>query len=66
MFDLHAVSMFATGTGESVTTTPIFCKLWNTIYREIINVRTIMMKTINKRLNLYTKNILIGWGPVYF
>jgi hypothetical protein len=22
MFDLHAVSIFATGTGESVTTTP--------------------------------------------
>jgi hypothetical protein len=24
------------------------------------------MKTIKKRLNLYTKNILMGWGPVYF
>jgi hypothetical protein len=24
MFDLHAVSIFATGTGESDTTTPIF------------------------------------------
>jgi hypothetical protein len=24
MFDLHAVSIFATGTGESVTTTPFF------------------------------------------
>ena len=34
MFDLHAVSIFATGTGESdTTTTPPF--LWNTIYREI-------------------------------
>jgi hypothetical protein len=41
---------------------PLFCKLWNTIYREIINIRTIMVKTIKKRLNLYTKNILIGWG----
>jgi len=66
MFDLHAVSIFATGTGESVTTTPFFCKLWNTIYREIINIRTIMMKTIKKRLNLYTKNILIGWGSCLF
>jgi hypothetical protein len=36
--------------------------LWNTIYREIINIRTIMMKTIKKGLNLYTKNILIGWA----
>jgi hypothetical protein len=66
MFDLHAVSIFATGAGESDTTTPFFCKLWNTIYRRIINIRTIMKKTIKKRLNLYTKNILIGWGPVYF
>jgi hypothetical protein len=64
MFDLHAVSIFSTGTGESDT--PLFCKLWNTIYREIINIMTIMMKTIKKRLNLYTKNILMGWGPVYF
>jgi hypothetical protein len=53
-------------TGESDTTTPFFCKLWNTIYREIINIMTIMMKTIKERLNLYTKNILMGWGPVYF
>ena len=45
---------------------PLFCKLWNTIYREIINIRTIMMKTIKKRLNLYTKNILIGWGSCLF
>jgi hypothetical protein len=45
---------------------PFFCKLWNTFYREIINIMTIMMKTIKKRLNLYTKNILMGWGPVYF
>jgi hypothetical protein len=28
------------------TPPPPFCKLWNTIYREIINIRTIMMKTI--------------------
>jgi hypothetical protein len=41
MYDLHAVSIFATGTGESNTTTPsFFCKLWNTIYREIINIMT--------------------------
>ena len=34
MFDLHAVSIFATGTGESDTTTHTpFCKLWNTIQR---------------------------------
>jgi hypothetical protein len=25
-----------------------------------------MMKTIKKRLNLYTKNILIGWGSCLF
>ena len=25
-----------------------------------------MMKTIKKRLNLYTKNILMGWNPVCF
>ena len=25
-----------------------------------------MMKTIKKRLNLYTKNILIGWGFCLF
>jgi hypothetical protein len=66
MFDLHAVSIFDTGTGESETTTTPFSKLWNTIYREIINIMTIMMKTFKKRLNLYTKNILMGWGPVYF
>ena len=66
MFDLHAVSIFATGTGESDTTTPFFCKLWNTIYRGIINIRTIMKKTIKKRLNLCTKNILIGWGSCLF
>ena len=48
------------------TPPPLFCKLWNTIYRGIINIRTIMMKTINKRLNLYTKNILIGWGSCIF
>ena len=45
---------------------PLFCKLWKSIYREKINILTIMMKTIKKRLNLYTKNILMGWGPVYF
>ena len=34
IFDLHAVSIFATGTGESDTTTHTpFCKLWNTIQR---------------------------------
>ena len=34
IFDLHAVSIFATGTGESDTTTHLpFCKLWNTIQR---------------------------------
>ena len=66
MFDLHAVSIFATGTGESDTTNPPFCKLWNTIYREIINIMIIMMKTIKTRLNLYTKNMLMGWDPVYF
>ena len=66
MFDLHAVSIFATDTGESDTHPLFFCKLWNTIYREIINIRTIMMKTIKKRLNLYTKNILIGWGSCLF
>jgi len=48
-------------------TNPLFsCKLWNTIYREIIIIMTIMMKTIKKRLNLYTKYIFMGWGPVYF
>jgi hypothetical protein len=26
----------------------------------------IMMKTIKKRLNLYTKNILMGWGSCLF
>ena len=66
MFDLHAVSIFATGTCESDTTTPFFCKLWNTIHREIINIMTIMMKTIQKPLNLNTKYILMGWGPVYY
>jgi hypothetical protein len=65
MFYFNAVSIFATGTGESETTTPFFCKLWNTIYRAIINIMTIMMKTIKKRLNLYTNNIFMGWGPVY-
>jgi hypothetical protein len=45
MFDLHGVSIFATGTGES-DTPPFFGKLWNTIYREISNIMTIMMKTI--------------------
>jgi hypothetical protein len=66
MFDLHVVSIFATGTGESVTTTPFFCKLRNTIYREIINIRTILTNTIKKRLNLYTKNNLLGWGSCLF
>jgi hypothetical protein len=68
IIDLHAVSIFATGTGESDTTPPPppFFQLWDTIYREIINIMTIMMKTIKKRLNLYTNNILMGWGPVYF
>jgi hypothetical protein len=62
MFDLHAVSIFATGTGESETTTlPLFASC-----REIINIMTMMMKTIKRRLNLYAQNILMGWGPVYF
>ena len=47
MFDLHAVSIFATGTGESDTTTPFFCKLWNTIYRGVINIRTIFYNEEN-------------------
>ena len=64
IFDLHAVSIFATGTGESYTSP--FCKLWNTINWEIINAMTIVMKTIKQSLNLYTKYILMGWGPVYF
>jgi hypothetical protein len=65
MFDLHALSIFATGTGES-DTPPSFVKLWNTIYREIINIMTIMMKTIKKRLNLYTKKYLDGLGSCLF
>ena len=56
MLDLHAVSIFATDTGESDT--PLFCKLWNTIYRKIINIMTILMKTIKTRLNLYANKIL--------
>jgi hypothetical protein len=55
MLDLHAVSIFATDTGESDT--PLFCKLWNTIYRKIINIMTILMKTIKTRLNLYANKI---------
>ena len=47
-------------------TSPLFCKLWNTIYREIINIMTIMVKIIKKRLNLYTKNILMGLGQMSF
>ena len=45
---------------------PFFASCGTQIYREIINIRTIMMKTIKKRLNLYTKNILIGWGSCLF
>jgi hypothetical protein len=45
---------------------PLSLKLWNTIYREVINIMTIMMKTIKKRLNIFAKNIFMGWGPVYF
>jgi hypothetical protein len=55
---------FATCTDESDQ--PPFCKLWNTIYREIINIMTIMMKTIKKRLNLYTKKYLDGLGSCLF
>ena len=55
---------FATCTDESDQ--PHFCKLWNTIYREIINIMTIMMKTIKKRLNLYTKKYLDGLGSCLF
>jgi hypothetical protein len=66
MFDLHAVSIFDTGTGETDTTFPFSCKLWITIYREIINILTMMMKTITKRLNAYIKYILMGWGFCLF
>jgi hypothetical protein len=66
MFDLHAIPIFDTGTGETDTTFPFYCKLWITIYREIINIMTIMMKTITKRLNVYTKYILMGWGFCLF
>jgi hypothetical protein len=38
--------------------------LWNTIYREIINIMIIMMKTIKTRLNLYTK--ICWWVGVLF
>jgi hypothetical protein len=34
-----------------------------TFYRKLINIMTIMMKIVKKRLNLYSKNILMGWGP---
>jgi hypothetical protein len=66
MFDLHAVSIFDTGTGETDTTFPFYCKLLITIYREIINIMTIMMKTIKKRLNLYTKKYLDELGSCLF
>ena len=56
IFDLHA-SIFGTDTCESDTTTPLFCNLWNTIHREIINIMTILMKTIKTRLNLYANKI---------
>jgi hypothetical protein len=42
------------------TPPPRFCKLWNTVHREIINILTVMMKTIKKRLNRYAKYILMG------
>jgi len=62
VFD-DAVSIFATGTGESDP--PLFfCKLWNTIYREIINVMTIMMKTI-KNVWIFIQNIS-WWVGVLF
>ena len=47
MFDLHAVSICATGTGESDSTP--FARFG------IIKLMTIMMKTLKKRLNVYTK-----------
>jgi hypothetical protein len=66
MFDLHAVSIFDTGTGESETTTTPFSKLWNTIYREIINIMTIMMKTIKKAFESLYKKYLDGLGSCLF
>ena len=66
MFDLHAVSIFATRTGESDTrTTTFFCKLWNTIYREIINIRAIMMKTIKKTFESLYKKYLDRLGVLF-
>jgi hypothetical protein len=64
MFDLHAVSIFSTGTGESDT--PLFCKLWNTIYREIINIMTIMMKTIKKTKVYLSASFVCNWRCVHF
>jgi len=51
MFELHAISIFATVTSEL---DPPFASCG------IINLMTIMMKTLKKRLNVYTKYILIG------
>ena len=55
---------FSTGTDESDT--PLFCKLWNTIYREIINIMTIMMKTIKKTFESLYKKYLDGLGSCLF
>ena len=45
---------------------PLFCKLWNTIYREIINIMTIMMKTIKKTFESLYKKYLDGLGSCLF
>jgi len=69
IFDLHEVSIFDTGTGESdtpVTPPPFFLQVVSTIYREIINIMTIMMKTIKRRLHVYTKYIFMCWGFCLF
>ena len=59
------ISIFAAGTGESAPPF-FFCKLWNTIYREIINIMTIMMKTIKKTFESLYNKYIDGLGSCLF
>jgi hypothetical protein len=65
MFDLHAISIFCHKHWwiKHHLTTPFFCKLWNTIYREIISI---MMKTIKKTFESLYKIYLDGLGSCLF
>ena len=46
MFDLHAISSFATGTGEAGV-----CKLWNNIFKDYND------ENIKKNVSMFIQNI---------